>query len=301
MKLISHKFPKNIKLLLSGRKPVILLFRWNIRWVFENMNNSWKYESKWRFLGQDLKKDQNPLSSTINIECEGRKKLRSHLEGSQAERILWYSTFCSKRPFWIYWWDVAHPWWKPPAALRTILKWDLCGEKWSQGRRQGPNHGLDFQIKEPALYLVDPMTLKGCWKVFKRERTWLLVFQVAPSVKQSGPEKDEVKSPASWLYYVLFFSFLTPPPLLILLLCVGVVAQLCPTLCNPMDCSLPGSSVHGIPREEYWSGLPCPPLGDLPDPRIEPGSSALQADSFTIWATREAYADSITVSQKQHP
>ena len=39
-----------------------------------------------------------------------------------------------------------------------------------------------------------------------------------------------------------------------------------------MDCSLPGSSVHGILQEEYWSGLPCPFPGDLPDPGIEPMS-----------------------------
>ena len=34
------------------------------------------------------------------------------------------------------------------------------------------------------------------------------------------------------------------------------VAQSCPTLGDPMDCSLPGSSVHGFSRQEYWSGLP---------------------------------------------
>ena len=33
-------------------------------------------------------------------------------------------------------------------------------------------------------------------------------------------------------------------------------------------------------REEYWSGLPCPTPGDLPNPGIEQGSSALQADSL---------------------
>ena len=33
-------------------------------------------------------------------------------------------------------------------------------------------------------------------------------------------------------------------------------------------------------RQEYWSGLPFPPPGDLPDPGIEPGSTALQADSL---------------------
>ena len=36
------------------------------------------------------------------------------------------------------------------------------------------------------------------------------------------------------------------------------VAQLCPTLCDPMDCSLPGSSVRGTLQAEYWSGLSFP-------------------------------------------
>ena len=36
------------------------------------------------------------------------------------------------------------------------------------------------------------------------------------------------------------------------------VAQSCPTLSNPMDCSPPGSSVHGFSRQEHWSGLPFP-------------------------------------------
>ena len=34
------------------------------------------------------------------------------------------------------------------------------------------------------------------------------------------------------------------------------IAQLCLTLCEPMDCSLPGSSSMGFSRQEYWSGLP---------------------------------------------
>ena len=36
----------------------------------------------------------------------------------------------------------------------------------------------------------------------------------------------------------------------------------------------------GFSRQEYWSGLPCPPPGDLPNPGTEPGSPALQADSL---------------------
>ena len=38
----------------------------------------------------------------------------------------------------------------------------------------------------------------------------------------------------------------------------------------------------GFSRQEYWSGLPCPPPGDLPNPGIEPRSPILQADSFTV-------------------
>ena len=37
----------------------------------------------------------------------------------------------------------------------------------------------------------------------------------------------------------------------------------------------------GFPRQDNWSGLPFPSLGDLPDPGIEPGSPALQADALS--------------------
>ena len=37
----------------------------------------------------------------------------------------------------------------------------------------------------------------------------------------------------------------------------------------------------GFSWQEYWSGLPFPPPGDLPDPGIEPGSPAFQADTLT--------------------
>ena len=57
--------------------------------------------------------------------------------------------------------------------------------------------------------------------------------------------------------------------------------QLCLTLCDPMDCSTPGSSAMGFSRQEYWSGLPCPELGDLSKPGLEPASlmSLALADS----------------------
>ena len=60
-----------------------------------------------------------------------------------------------------------------------------------------------------------------------------------------------------------------------------LVAQLCPTLCDPMDDRLPGSSM-GFPRQEYWSGLPFPSPEDLPYPEIEPRSPALQAEFYHL-------------------
>ena len=44
----------------------------------------------------------------------------------------------------------------------------------------------------------------------------------------------------------------------------------------------PASLSMGFSRQEYCSGLSCPPSGDLPDPRIKPASPALQADSLLL-------------------
>ena len=55
------------------------------------------------------------------------------------------------------------------------------------------------------------------------------------------------------------------------------VAQSCPTLCNPVDCSPSGSSVHGDTPGKN-TRVSCPPPGDLPNPRIESRSLALQVD-----------------------
>ena len=59
-----------------------------------------------------------------------------------------------------------------------------------------------------------------------------------------------------------------------------LVSQPSLTLCVPMDCSPPGPLSMEFSRQEYWSGLPFPSPGDLPNPGIEPRSAALQADSL---------------------
>ena len=61
-----------------------------------------------------------------------------------------------------------------------------------------------------------------------------------------------------------------------------LVAQSCPTLCDPMACSSTGSPSMRFPRQEYWSRLPCSLLGDLPDPEIEPWCPTLHADALPL-------------------
>ena len=60
-----------------------------------------------------------------------------------------------------------------------------------------------------------------------------------------------------------------------------LVTLSCPTLCDPMDCSLPGPSVHGgSPGKNTGVGCHALPSGDLLNPVIEPRSPTLQADSL---------------------
>ena len=70
--------------------------------------------------------------------------------------------------------------------------------------------------------------------------------------------------------------------------CVFSPTQLCPTLCNPINCSPPQAPLSmGFSRQEYWSGLPFPPPGDLLNPGIEPASlaSLALADRFFTTST----------------
>ena len=114
------------------------------------------------------------------------------------------------------------------------------------------------EVYNPCAFLTFPR--KGlCWKlvggsgVFKAWATNLAWTCCKPSL------------PQSWMFwYCLASSFIRHMDL-----CFSNVSgmqakllQSCLTLCDPMDCSPPGSSVHRVLQEKYWSGLPCPPPED---------------------------------------
>ena len=61
----------------------------------------------------------------------------------------------------------------------------------------------------------------------------------------------------------------------------GLVVNSCLTRATPWTVARQAPLSMGFPRQKYWSGFPFPPLENLPDPGIKPGSPALQADSLS--------------------
>ena len=83
-----------------------------------------------------------------------------------------------------------------------------------------------------------------------------------------------------YISYMKFFSMGALSPNL--LICVLVI-QLCSTLCDPLTIAHQAALSMGFSRQDYWSGLPFSPPGDLSNPKIEPGSPVspiLQTDSL---------------------
>ena len=67
-----------------------------------------------------------------------------------------------------------------------------------------------------------------------------------------------------------------------------LAAQFCPSLCDPIDCSLPGSSVHGILQTRILEWVAIPFSRGSSWPRDRSWVSYIAGRFFTIWATREA-------------
>ena len=82
---------------------------------------------------------------------------------------------------------------------------------------------------------------------------------------------------------VCFFLLLNSSPepwFLISEAVLCLVAQSCLSLCDPMDCSPPGSSVHGISQARIQEWVAIPSSRGLPNPGIKPKSPSLQVDSL---------------------
>ena len=74
---------------------------------------------------------------------------------------------------------------------------------------------------------------------------------------------------------------------------VSEVAQLCPTLCDPMDCSLPGSSIHGIFQARILEWVAISFSRRSSRPRDWTQVSHIVGRRFTVWATREVLGSQV--------
>ena len=114
--------------------------------------------------------------------------------------------------------------------------------------------------------------MKHNWNIFSKFlplQKYLEISHLTKKEKKLDKWKN-LDSQGEWPCYFFTATFLKETSLLInsaYLLCVCVcvcvcvcsVAQLCPTLCNPLDYNLPGASVRGILKQESWSGVLFPP------------------------------------------
>ena len=140
-------------------------------------------------------------------------------------------------------------------------KWNSVLSHWLKKKKK-----MTFKQEQTIILLLCFLNLRICG-YFKasEEDCWIY--------KKKNDKSETERTPTG--QHLCFSEVLAP-----WVFCACLVAS---NSCDPMDCSPPGSSVHGFSRQEYWSGLLFPIPRDLPDPGIKPSSPvspALQADSL---------------------
>ena len=119
------------------------------------------------------------------------------------------------------------------------------------------------RLQKPPRPVVHGRPLHMCGWMDRAQPVWTAVST------QAGPQDCDSltwKQLLSWVFHL--------------------VTKLCLTLCDPTDCSPPGSSVHGISQARILEWVPFPSPGDLPDPGIEP-TYALAGGFFTTEPPRK--------------
>ena len=130
---------------------------------------------------------------------------------------------------------------------------------------------LGFQLQHQSFQLI-----------FRTDfLSWLVGFPC------SSRDSQESSTPQFKSIHFLALSFLYSLTLTSIHGGGGLLAKSCPTLCNPMDCSVSGSSVHGIPGKNTSVGCHFLSRG-FPRPRNWTQVSCIAGRFFTNWATREA-------------
>ena len=115
-----------------------------------------------------------------------------------------------------------------------------------------------------------------------------------PSSRGSSQPRDWTLCLLGLLHWQV--ESLAPAPLSV---CSEVVTQSCPTLCDPMDCTLQGSSVHGIFQAQVLEWVDISFSRGSSPPRDQTRVSCIAGSSFTVWATREYVLSIKQICQNQ--
>ena len=111
---------------------------------------------------------------------------------------------------------------------------------------------------------------------------WAIIWFLHPTGKRDKEPKKECLLPK---LFQLEMSHITSMYIHVCVcVCVCVCAQLCPTLYDPMNYSQDPQSME-VSRQQYWSGLPFPPPGDLPDPETKPTFLLSPASAGRLFTT----------------
>ena len=145
--------------------------------------------------------------------------------------------------------NLLWPWKKPQGSTQTLQS--LC----TQGTHRKYTHGLANAVSLKSNGLI------ACGSESTGVYTYYFCNQISSFKNKPSQTHTHTHTHTHWSAKLL---------------------QSCLTLHDPRDCSPPDSSVCEILQARYYSGLPFPSPGDLPDPGIEPPSPAMQANSLPL-------------------
>ena len=192
---------------------------------------------------------------------------------------------------------------KPEFLVAHVHDWHILTCLYIPPSSQPPHGAVDLPSLDFGLGYV---TCFDQWEMdrdvpvpsFSLSSLWVAPYFLGPLSRLWGPRAGQSQSRGTECESHIHPLEQASPPELVPDMEKMKVAQSCPTLCNPMDCSLPGSSVHGILQARILEWVAIPFSRGSSQPRNWTRVSGIAGGFFTSWATREGLPE--LVDQETH-